>query len=123
MSTKQDETVWQDRRGVVRRGLPRGGLSSGLLDTLHAVGLLERVVALSTVSGGTIVGAAFALAQARGQSFPAFYREFLRRLHQRPIDTAVRILLGSGARHLPTPTLIAAQAEVYDRLFFHRALR
>ena len=93
----------------------------GLLDVLHASGLLDQVVALSTVSGGTIVGAAYVLAVARGQDFPTFYREFYEQLHQRPLDNAVQILVGSEARQLPTATLIAAQAEVYDRIFFRQA--
>jgi predicted acylesterase/phospholipase RssA len=63
----------------------------GLLDTLSAVGLLDEVVALSTVSGGTILGAAYSLARARGQAFPAFYREFYERLHERPLEHALQL--------------------------------
>jgi predicted acylesterase/phospholipase RssA len=45
----------------------------GVLDLLDRVALLPRVRTLSTISGGTIVGAAWALACARREAFAAFY--------------------------------------------------
>ncbi|MEO8498352.1 MAG: patatin-like phospholipase family protein, partial [Planctomycetota bacterium] len=86
--------------------------------TLHEAGLLQSVDVLSTVSGGTIVGASYALSQVRGASFERFYDDFLSRLRtQRPIHRAAQLLT---RRHntLPRRTLIAAQAEALDEQYY-----
>ncbi|MCB9082335.1 MAG: patatin-like phospholipase family protein [Lewinellaceae bacterium] len=48
----------------------------GNLAFLDHLGLRKQVKAISTVSGGTITGAAYAQAQIDGQEFPAFFRSF-----------------------------------------------
>src|SRR5215207_1850551 len=48
----------------------------GALRTFHRMGLLRDVVALSTVSGGSILGAAWVLSVMRGERFDAFDRRF-----------------------------------------------
>ncbi|ACK69008.1 hypothetical protein PCC7424_0545 [Gloeothece citriformis PCC 7424] len=45
----------------------------GVLDFLHYVGLVDHITLLSTVSGGSITGAKFALSLAQGKSFQEFY--------------------------------------------------
>jgi len=112
--------------GKIALGLSGGGFRAaafhlGTLDVLHAVGLIEDVAAISTVSGGTFVGAAYALAAARAEGFPAFYTRFYRQLGQRPLDRALVLLKDKEVEQLPAPTLIAAHAEVYDEVFFHGA--
>lgn len=93
----------------------------GALDVLNATGMLADVAVLSTVSGGTLIGAAYAIAVARGKDFSTFYREFYEQLYERPLEQACHILLGTESSRLPAPTLIVAQAEAFDRIFFHQA--
>ena len=50
------------------------GFHLGVLAYLDRSRLLDRVAAISTVSGGTFTGAAFALAKADGLSFLDFFR-------------------------------------------------
>lgn len=109
--------------GQIALGLSGGGFRAaafhlGTLDVLQAVGLLERVAVLSTVSGGTIVGAAYALSAVRGESFARFYSRFYGDLQMRPLATALAQLQDPKASGLPASTLIAAQAEAYDTLYF-----
>ncbi len=54
-------------------GYRAAGFHLGVLDLLERVGLLPRVRTLSTISGGTILGAAWALSRARRESFDAFH--------------------------------------------------
>ncbi len=92
----------------------------GTLDILHRVGLLEQTTMLSTVSGGTITGAAYASALARGESFDAFFARLSRFL----IETNLpELWLGELARQRKespgkSPSLIVAAANAYDRGIF-----
>ncbi len=102
-------------------GYRAAGFHLGTLRSLHDAGLLESVDVLSTVSGGTIVGASYALSQARGESFERFYDDFLSRLRtQRPIHRATQ-LLTSRHNALPRRTLIAAQAEALNEQYYSGA--
>lgn len=47
----------------------------GTLNVLYLLGLLDRVHLLSTISGGTITGAFYALHRKRGKAFEWIYRE------------------------------------------------
>jgi predicted acylesterase/phospholipase RssA len=95
------------------------GFHLGVLDLLERVGLLARVRTLSTISGGTILGAAWALSRARREGFDAFYarawetlrslnvvREAVARLAERDRDASG----GGGER---PASLIRAAARVY----------
>ncbi|HEV8240164.1 MAG TPA: patatin-like phospholipase family protein [Thermoanaerobaculia bacterium] len=85
----------------------------GVLDLLDRVALLPKVRTLSTISGGTIVGAAWALSCARRESFGAFYArawETLRSLNV--VKEAVARLAARGP-HDPSASLIRAAARVY----------
>lgn len=109
--------------GPIALALSGGGYRAaafhlGTLRTLHEAGLLESVDILSTVSGGTIVGASYALSQVQHKSFDRFYDDFLSRLRtQRPIHRATQ-LLTQQHNTLPRRTLIAAQAQALDEQFF-----
>jgi len=48
----------------------------GTLRLLHRAGLLEDVVGLSTVSGGTLVGMSWVVSLMDGESFPDFHTRF-----------------------------------------------
>ncbi|MDA1050874.1 MAG: patatin-like phospholipase family protein, partial [Planctomycetota bacterium] len=112
--------------GSIALALSGGGYRAaafhlGTLRSLHEAGLLESVDVLSTVSGGTIVGASYALSQVRHDSFERFYDDFLSRLRtQRPIHRATQLLTRQH-NALPRRTLIAAQAEALNEQYYSGA--
>ena len=86
----------------------------GTLSLLHRVGLLENVRALSTASGGTIVGAYYAQCLAAGGSFTEFYTRFRRFLAERDvIDDALHRL---DDKRSVRRALITAAADAYAPL-------
>src|SRR5687767_13840672 len=113
--------------GAIALALSGGGYRAaafhlGLLRTLSDVGLLQDVVILSTVSGGTFVGAAYAVASCAGESFDTFFTQFRERLQtQRPVHRAAQLLVSEWNRRLPRCTLVAAHAEAINEQFFHGA--
>ena len=55
--------------------------------------LLHRVEGLSTVSGGTLAGAAYAAQTSLGKSFDEFYKDFMKWLQEdKLLDTALKKL-------------------------------
>ncbi len=118
-----DETSPSGQLGPIALALSGGGYRAaafhlGTLRSLHEAALLPSVDIISTVSGGTIVGASYSLAQTQQQGFDRFYEDFLTRLRtQRPIHRALQ-LLTRGPNKLPRRTLIAAQAEALDEQFY-----
>ncbi|MBC8355339.1 MAG: patatin-like phospholipase family protein [Planctomycetes bacterium] len=109
--------------GPIALALSGGGYRAaafhlGTLRSLHEADLLESVDVLSTVSGGTIVGASYALSQVRDESFDRFYDDFLTRLRtQRPVHRAAQLLTRQHDS-LPRRTLIAAQAEALNEQYY-----
>jgi len=112
--------------GPIALALSGGGYRAaafhlGTLLSLHEAGLLESVDVLSTVSGGTIVGASYALSQVRQESFERFYDDFLTRLRtQRPVHRAAQLLTQQHDT-LPRRTLITAQAAALDEQYYSGA--
>lgn len=112
--------------GPIALALSGGGYRAaafhlGTLRSMHEAGLLESVDVLSTVSGGTLVGASYALSQTRHESFDRFYDDFLSRLRtQRPIHRATQLLTRQH-NVLPRRTLIAAQAAALDEQYYSGA--
>ncbi|HEV2149660.1 MAG TPA: patatin-like phospholipase family protein [Longimicrobiaceae bacterium] len=96
-------------------GYRAAGFHLGVLRLLERVGLLGDVVALSTVSGGTIFGAAWVKSLLDGKSFGDFaagFAAFLRRTNV--IRDALAGLASSrGHGHPSSPSLIRAAAGVY----------
>ena len=85
----------------------------GVLDLLDRTGLLARVRTLSTISGGTLTGAAWALSCTRREPFAAFFQRqwaTLRDCHV--VREAVGRLAERAADGAP-PSLIRAAARVY----------
>lgn len=89
----------------------------GALRMLSRVGLLRDVVALSTVSGGTIVGAAWVLSVLRGRAFSDFDTGFATYLKEHNvISEAVEHLTARRDHgHLSYPSLIRSAARIYAR--------
>jgi hypothetical protein len=84
------------------------------LDLLHKVGLLKDVSCLSTVSGGSITGARWAMALIINEPFEAFFQSMCKFLaHTDCIEAALKIV--GAARKTPSRrvSLITAAAEVY----------
>ena len=85
----------------------------GVLDALDRLGLLGELRVLSTISGGTIAGAAYALATAAGEPFPAFARRFRRTLATRNVVAEAFRALATPDPAGRAPSLIRAAAGVY----------
>jgi predicted acylesterase/phospholipase RssA len=93
----------------------------GVLDVLTRLGLAERIRTLSTISGGTIVGAAYALSRAQDEPFDTFFSGFYEALRTRNVVAEafgrlhdVRgVLDEEDLRGQPVPSLIRAAAAVY----------
>ncbi|MGI9547262.1 MAG: patatin-like phospholipase family protein [Flavobacteriaceae bacterium] len=69
--------------------------SLGTLSFFKKVGLLDRIKAISTVSGGTITGVKFAQSQTDGQTFDDFFEEYYKWLKEDKLaEYAIRNLKG-----------------------------
>jgi predicted acylesterase/phospholipase RssA len=84
----------------------------GVMGVLHRVGLLPSVRVLSTVSGGSIVGAGWLVSLAESRGFAEFERTFRRWLSTTDVvaSAGAKLSQGSDGR---TPSLIRAAAAVY----------
>jgi Patatin-like phospholipase len=89
----------------------------GALRILQRMGLLRDVVALSTVSGGSILGAAWVLSVVRGEGFAAFDRRFADYLVRTNVIREALDHLTSHREHghPDFPSLIRSAARVYAR--------
>jgi predicted acylesterase/phospholipase RssA len=88
----------------------------GAMKMLDCLGLLDQVRVLSTVSGGTIVGAAWANSLSEGKNFGQFYGEFKNFLqNNNVIEKALNNLSASVSINdfAAMPSLIRAAAAVY----------
>lgn len=88
----------------------------GTFKTLNHLGLLDRVRVLSTVSGGTIVGAAWASSLAGNVPFDEFYQKFRSFLREtNVIEKSLANLSDSVSVNSfeAMPSLIRAAARVY----------
>jgi hypothetical protein len=85
---------------------------------LTRLGLAENIRALSTISGGTIIGTVYALSRAERKSFNTFYEEFYATLlHRNVVKGAFARLRDDVSR---SPSLIRAAASVYAEDGFAR---
>jgi predicted acylesterase/phospholipase RssA len=86
----------------------------GALRLLHRTELLRDVVALSTVSGGSIVGAAWVLSVLRGERFDAFDKRFAGFMAR---TNVIREALDHLTEHRAhgRPSLIRSAACIYAR--------
>ncbi|HEX5727157.1 MAG TPA: patatin-like phospholipase family protein [Longimicrobiaceae bacterium] len=94
-------------------GYRAAGFHLGVLKLLDEAGLLGSVAALSTVSGGTIVGARWVRGLLDGEPFAEFsagFADFLRRTNVVREALATLTERDGGAAH---PSLIRAAARVY----------
>jgi predicted acylesterase/phospholipase RssA len=89
----------------------------GTLRFLKQVDLLDDVVGLSTVSGGTICGMAWVVSQLDGKPFPEFYAEFSSYLRRTNVIQQALEGLSSHRDHTSHgwASLICSAAQVYAR--------
>jgi predicted acylesterase/phospholipase RssA len=82
--------------------------------------LLNHVVALSTVSGGTITGAAYAIGLKKGEPFHAIYRSLYRFIKEADLVglSLDRLISKEGWGEGRVKSLINAFADVYDKELF-----
>ena len=94
-------------------GYRAAGFHLGVLDLLDRAGLLPRVRTLSTISGGTIVGAAWALSRARREGFDAFYDRAWKTLRSLNVVREAVARLAAREGGVGAASLIRAAARVH----------
>ncbi|NNK32424.1 MAG: patatin-like phospholipase family protein [Xanthomonadales bacterium] len=103
-------------------GVRAVGFHLGTMSMLRRLGLLHNVQILSTVSGGSMPGIGYSLAQQFGRSFQDFFDDFYEFLPE--LNILEKLLDGVTQRYPPTPSgrrdLITAMADVYDECYFSR---
>lgn len=101
------------------------GFHLGVLAYLHRVQLLDRVAAISTVSGGTFTGASYALAKADGLGFLEFFRLYSVDLVSLGLIDGVLARVGRGDPPPDVPsgrrTLVTCAAWTYREGLFAAA--
>jgi len=89
---------------------------------LERLGLLERVIILSSVSGGSLPGIGYSLSQALGRSFQDFFDDFYEFLPQ--LNIVEEIMQRMVAREAPAPSgrrdMITSWANIYEDFYFKR---
>lgn len=86
----------------------------GVLDVLDRLDRADAIATLSTISGGTILGAAFALSRKRGEAFDAFYDRMHHTLATRNVvEEAFARLDDADGDGTLAPSLIRAAADIY----------
>jgi predicted acylesterase/phospholipase RssA len=108
--------------GPIALSLSGGGYRAaafhlGVLGFLDRVRLLDDVVGLSTVSGGSITGMAWVVSRIDGEPFDAFHRRYAEWMRStNVIEDALDDLAGErGERRGSWPSLIRSAAGVYAR--------
>lgn len=95
----------------------------GTLNALHLLGVLENVHILSTISGGTITGAFYALRCKQGDSFEVIYEDLYELLAKDELlEKAINnwgIAARDGAKNYK---LIRAFSDVYNEDLYGQAL-
>jgi predicted acylesterase/phospholipase RssA len=89
----------------------------GMLRLLDRAGLLDDVVGLSTVSGGTLVGMSWAVSLLDGETFPDFHRRFSDWMQRTNViaDALASLTERRSETRGAWPSLIRGAAGVYDR--------
>ncbi|MEJ2534067.1 MAG: patatin-like phospholipase family protein [Gammaproteobacteria bacterium] len=98
------------------------GFHIGVFSMLERLGLLGNIRILSSVSGGSMAGLGYSLAQHFGRSFQDFFDDFYEFLPQ--LNVLEELLERVTAEEPPSPSgrrdLITALADVYDDCYFRK---
>lgn len=98
-------------------GYRAAGFHLGVLRFLDRVGLLPSLAALSTVSGGTIVGAAWVVSVLEKKPFEEFFSAFSTFLKKTNVirEALDHLTATRSGGQVTTPSLIRSAASVYAR--------
>jgi len=103
-------------------GVRAVGFHLGTMSMLRRLGLIRNIQILSSVSGGSMLGIGYSLAQQLGRPFQDFFDDFYEFLPETNI--LEQLLRRMTDRHSPSPSgkrdMITAMANVYDEHFFKR---
>ena len=103
-------------------GVRAFGFHLGMFEMLDRLELLGRVRVLSTVSGGSLTGTGYAMAQHYGQTFNRYFGNVFDFLPT--LNTLELLLEGMTSRKTPAPSgrrdLITVLANIYDDAYFRR---
>src|SRR6266850_975560 len=102
-------------------GYRASGFHLGTLECLDRLGLLDDVKVLSTISGGTFTGAAYALSRTRRTSFSEFRDTFALDLQKLNVIEQALGRLVESRESAVNASLICAAARVYDDVLFKNA--
>jgi predicted acylesterase/phospholipase RssA len=102
-------------------GYRASGFHLGTLEGLERLGLLGDVTILSTISGGTFTGAAYALARSQGRHFTEFRDSFSLDLQKLNVIERALGRLKESRDSAVNASLICAAARVYDDFLFKNA--
>jgi predicted acylesterase/phospholipase RssA len=91
----------------------------GTLDYLEHTGLISQLKMLSTVSGGTFIGAKYSLCLANKTSFEDYFCDFYNALKDTNLVKLALEELAEGTTECPSgrKDLIIAVSQVYDKIF------
>lgn len=108
-------------------GFRAAGFNLGVLSYLDCISLneqpfLQSVVALSTISGGTITGTRYAVGVKRGETFDQIYNAIYSFLSKEDLVTLSldRLLSNKGWNDKRVKSLINAFADIYDEHLFNK---
>ncbi len=93
----------------------------GVLIFLEQIGLREQVTMLSTVSGGTITGAKYAISLSRKESFEKFHHDLYQFLLNERLPNEWLKELPNKRQGQEFPSLIVAAAETYNNKLLAQA--
>lgn len=103
-------------------GVRAVGFHLGTMSMLKRLGLLENVQILSSVSGGSMLGIGYSLAQQLGREFQDFFDDFYDFLPE--INILEKLLSGMSDRHPASLSgrrdMITAMANVYNDHYFEK---
>lgn len=96
-------------------GYRAAGYHLGTLDYLDRIGLREKVTMLSTVSGGTFIGASYVMSLVEKAPFPDYFNGCFRFLRDSTYVEVILRLLGTEMPNQPGKrrNMIQAAAEMY----------
>ncbi len=98
------------------------GFHLGTMSMLRRLGLIRNIEILSTVSGGSMPGIGYSLAQQVGRSFQDFFDDFYAFLPQ--LNILEQLLKGMTNRCPPAPSgrrdMITSMANIYEEFYFER---
>jgi len=103
-------------------GVRAVGFHLGTMSMLQRLGLLEKVIILSSVSGGSMPGIGYSLSQALGRPFQDFFDDFYEFLPQ--LNLIEEMMKRMVAREAPAPSgrrdMITSFANIYEDFYFKR---